>query len=374
MVFLGGPRQVGKTTFAREMVGAHYKNMTYYNWDYAPDRRELAHLSFPGGTDLLVLDEIHKYKKWKGLVKGLFDKRHQDFATMVTGSARMDIYRRGGDSLMGRYHYYRMHPFSLSEAAGLVPSISQPGEPLKFAPSEASNDILKNLMEFGGFPEPFLAKDERVARRWRQERLERLFREDIRDVEIIRELGSMELLASILPQRTANLLSINALREDLDVSHKAVSNWLNILEKFYYHFRIYPFASRKIRSLKKEPKLYLWDWAEVDDMPRRFENLVAGHLLKFVHYLHDAQGYDTNLHFLRDVDGREVDFIVSNGGKPWFAVEVKMQEQTISRHLSYFAARLGIPYLFQVVMPPGVDQFIGDVRLLSADRFLAGLV
>jgi predicted AAA+ superfamily ATPase len=373
MVFLGGPRQVGKTTFAREAISPRYKKAAYFNWDYAPDRKNVAKSIFPAEADLIVLDEIHKYKKWKNLVKGLYDTQRGRFSIFVTGSARLDIFHKGGDSLQGRYHYYRMHPFSLAEVLGISNQI-KPGEELRFSSRDDVGRILHELLAFGGFPEPFLARDEKVLRRWHRERLERLFREDIRDTETIKDLGSLELLGSMLPERAAGRLSTNALREDLEVSFKAVANWLNLLERFYYLYRIYPFSSKRIRSLKKEPKLYLWDWSEITDVPRRLENLVAGHLFKMAHYLHDAEGYLINLHYLRDVDGREVDFLVTQGQQPWFAVEVKTEDREISRNLLYFGERLRIPYLYQVILSPGIDQQIGQVRLISADKFLAGLV
>lgn len=373
MVFIGGPRQVGKTTFAKEIIGPLYQHPAYYNWDFKADRRDIIAAAWPGDADLLILDEVHKYKKWKNLVKGVYDKQGDKFDMMVTGSARLDIYRRGGDSLQGRYHYYRLHPFSLAENLELENHI-EPGNSLSFPKKDKAKTTLEDLLAFGGFPEPLTSKDLRTLRRWHNERMECLFREDIRDLTIIRDLGSMELLGGMLPEKAAGLLSLNSLREDLEVSYRAVANWVDLLEHFYYHFRIYPFAGRRIRSLKKEPKLYLWDWSEVEDESKRFENLVASHLLKFTHYLHDAEGYDLDLYFLRDVEGREVDFLITISQKPWFAVEVKARETKISHHLKYFGDRLNIPYLYQVVLESGIDKQIEEIRLISADRFLAGLV
>lgn len=373
MVFLGGPRQVGKTTFAKEIIGNHYQNPAYYNWDFREDRRNIVAAAWPPNADLLILDEIHKYKKWKNLVKGIFDKQKEKFNIIVTGSARLDIYRRGGDSLQGRYHYYRLHPFSLAEISNCTNSFT-PGKDLLIPKKSAPPKILDTLLTYGGFPEPFLAKDPKILRRWHNERMERLFREDIRDMVVIRDLGSMELLSSLLPEKASCRLSLNSLREDLEVSHRAVSNWVNVLERFYYHFRIHPFVGKKIRSVKKEPKLYLWDWSEIKDEARCFENFIASHLLKFVHYLHDAEGYSANLHYLRDVDGREVDFLVTIGKEPWFAVEVKSQDTKISPNLKYFSERLKIPFLYQVVATFGIDKQINNIRLISANQFLLGLV
>lgn len=373
MVFIGGPRQVGKTTFAKDIIGALYQNPSYYNWDFRQDRRDIINSAWPAEADLVILDEVHKYNKWKSMVKGAYDKQKEKLNIIVTGSARLDIFRRGGDSLQGRYHYYRLHPFSLAELFGIENHI-EPGAAISFPGKSEAKAKLTDLFSWGGFPEPLLAKDETILRRWHNERIERLFREDVRDLTAIKDLSSMELLAGLLPEKAAGQLSLNALREDLEVSHRAVSNWINLLERFYYHFRIYPFTSRKIRSLKKEAKIYLWDWSEVKDDSKRFENLIASHLLKLIHFLHDSEGFDLGLYYLRDVDGREVDFLVTFEQKPWFAVEVKTQEISISKNLNYFNERLNIPFLFQVVKTSGFDKKIGDIRLISADKFLTGLI
>jgi len=178
----------------------------------------------------------------------------------------------------------------------------------------------------------------------------------------------------MLPDRVASLFSVNSLREDLEVSHRAVTNWLNILEVFYYCFRIYPFIGKNYRSLKKEPKLYLMDWSEISDESRRFENLMASHLLKLVHFLYDYEGYRTNLNFLRNVDKKEVDFLVTVDQKPWFAVEVKINNTKVSPHLRYYREKLSIPYCYQVVKKPGVDRLVKGIRVVSAAKFLCGLI
>ena len=233
---------------------------------------------------------------------------------------------------------------------------------------------METLDTFGGFPEPFMKQDARELRRWHNEKIERMFREDILDVQAIRDVGNMKLLSDILPSRAGSLLSINSLREDLGVSFRAASHWIDILETFYYHFRIYPFSAKKIRSLKKEPKLYLWDWSEVEDEAARFENLIASHLLKLVHFIIDYEGYKAELYFLRDVDKHEVDFLVAINGKPWFAVEAKLNDTAVSPHLLYFMERLNIPYSYQVVKKNNTDILQKGVRVISAGKFLTGLI
>ena len=372
MVFVGGPRQVGKTTLCRDLVAAQFKNPAYFNWDNRTDRKAINAAIWPGDADLLIFDEIHKYRPWKGFIKGEYDKHKETFKFLVTGSARLDIYRRGGDSLQGRYHYYRLHPFTLAEIthnSEIPPVLSE--LPLN---RDFHQDVLESLDCFGGFPEPFTKQSVRQLRRWHNEKIERMFREDILDIEAIRDIGNMKLLSDILPAKVGSRLSLNAIREDLEVSHRAVTHWMDILEAFYYHFRIYPYSAKKIRSLKKEPKLYLWDWSEVEDEANRFENLMASHLLKFVHFLTDHEGYRAELSYLRDVDKREVDFLVTIDGRPWFAVEVKLNDTVLSPNLLYFRDRLSIPYIYQVVKKDKVDLLEKGGRIVSAGRFLAGLI
>ena len=372
MVFVGGPRQVGKTTLCRNFIGASFRNHAYFNWDNRADRKTIMAASWPGEADLLIFDEIHKYRQWKGLIKGEYDKFKDRFKFLVTGSSMLDLYRKGGDSLQGRYHYYRLHPFTLAEIEGISYKSSVAGEiPVG---KDFYHDVLDILDNFGGFPEPVTKQSKRQLRRWHNEKLERMFREDILDVQSIRDIGNMKLLSDILPSRVGALLSLNNMREDLEVSHRAVTHWMDVLEAFYYQFRIYPFSAKKIRSLKKESKLYLWDWSEVEDEAARFENLIASHLLKFVHFITDNEGHKAELYYLRDVDKREVDFLVTVKNKPWFAVEVKLNDTVLSPSLLYFRDRLEIPYVYQVVKKEKTDRLEKGARIISAGKFLAGLV
>jgi len=372
MVFIGGARQVGKTTLAREIIAKNFSHSTYFNWDYQPDRKKIIANELPGESGLLIFDEIHKYKKWKNLIKGIYDIHKDKFKILVTGSARLNIYRKSGDSLQGRYHYYTLHPFSLAE----IENISNQWQPLKEIEfkSQHYQSNLDTLFNYGGFPETLISQDGRFLRRWHNEKLERLFREDIRDVENIRDISSMKLLGDLLPSKAASPLSINNLREDLEISHRAITSWLNILESFYYHFRIYPYSSKLIRSIKKEPKIYLTDWSEVENEGARFENLIASHLLKFTNYLFERDGYKTGLFYLRNVDKKEIDFLVTVDNKPWFAVEVKLSDTSPSSVLSYFKDRLNIPFVFQVVKQEEIDILKNNIRIMSASKFLSGLV
>jgi uncharacterized protein len=372
MVFVGGPRQVGKTTLAAKLIAPLFKSSAYLNWDSRSDRKKIIAGELPGTAELIIYDEIHKYSKWKAFLKGEWDTHKESRKYLVTGSARLNIYRKGGDSLLGRYHYYTLHPFSLAEILKRKNAI-EIFQPLPIDDRGYHQELL-GLDRFGGFPAIFVAQNDRTLRRWHNERHDRLFKEDIRDLEPVRDIGNLQLLGAMLPGKVGSLLSLNAIREDLQVSHRAITHWMNILEQFYYLFRIYPWQQKEIRALKKEAKLYLFDWSEVEDEAARFENLIASHLLKLVHYLLEYEGYRAGLHFLRTPDKKEIDFLVTVDNKPWFAVEVKLNETEPSPALRYFGDRLKIPFLFQVCKKENIDLIRNDIRILSADRLLAALI
>lgn len=372
MVFIAGPRQVGKTTLARRILDTSGAG-AYLNWDNRGDRAEIRAARWPAGDAVVVLDEIHKWRGWKGWLKGEYDQHRDRLRFLVTGSARLDVYRRGGDSLQGRYHHYRLHPFSIGElASGVpVPLPEPPGEiPI---PGHREGGHLEALLRFGGFPEPLLSGSARTLRRWQRQRFERFFQEDVRDLDAVRDLASLQILADLLPERVASPLSLNSLRENLETSHRAITHWMEVFERLYHVFRIRPFASTRVRSLQRMPKIYLWDWSVVPSEGARFENLVASHLLKFTHLLHDREGLDVELHYLRDRTGKEVDFLVTAGRKPWFAVEAKLGDTRVDPALVYFRDRLKVPWTYQVVRDARRDFIENGVRVVPADRFLAGL-
>lgn len=332
MVFLSGPRQVGKTTFALHFLkSGSSTHPAYLNWDNLKDRDKIKSGELASGQKIFVFDEIHKFARWRGLMKGLYDKYHDIARFMVTGSARLDYFAKGGDSLFGRYFHYRLHPFSLGELAG----------------SDAKTDA-KHLLKFGGFPEPLFSGTEKTLKRWQKERRHKIIYEDLRDLESVKEISLIDLLVDALPARVGSPLSVKNLAEDLQVSPKAVERWLGILERLYICFRIAPFGSPKIRAVKKEQKLYLWDWATIENEGARFENMVAGHLLKYCHFIEDTEGDTMELRYLRDTDGREVDFVVIKNKKPLFAVECKCAEKQLSPALRYFAERTSVPEFYQV--------------------------
>lgn len=329
MVFLGGPRQVGKTTLAKAFI----KNADQYlNWDKDSDRRLIMRDEINTQLRLIVFDEIHKYKKWRNLLKGYYDKFYPDLNFLVTGSARLDYYRKGGDSLVGRYHYLRLHPFSVNELS-----------------KSATASDLETLLKFGGFPEPLFKQQSTHHARWQLERVSRVITQDLRDLDTVKEISLVELLAQSLAPRVGSALSIKSLQEDLNVSPNTVERWIGILEQLYYCFRISPYGPPKIKAVKKTPKLYLWDWSELEDKGSRFENLVASQLLKYCHFQEDTLGLKTELRYFKDVvTEKEIDFIVLQKSKPLFAVECKSGERELSKSLVKNGKRLKIDRLYQV--------------------------
>lgn len=352
MVFLGGPRQVGKTTLCLSYLNPSSRtNTNYLNWDDLASKAKIKKGEIPNSS-LVVIDEVHKYRPWRNLIKGFYDKRPDGQNFLITGSTRLDIYRRGGDSLLGRYRSVRLHPFSFNE--------------LKL--TEKSNDI-HDLLKFGGFPEPLFSGSERKLKLWNRERLHRLVNDDIRDLESLRDLSQIEVMAESLTDRVASLLSARSLAEDLQISPHTVLHWLEILERVYYCYRILPFGSTKIRALKKEKKLYLWDWSSIEKPGPKFENMVASHLLKYCHYIEDSEGDQMELRYIKDTDNREIDFVVIKNKKPLFAVECKTGETGIAKNINYFKERTAIPFFYQVHL--GKKDYIADknVRVLPFTKF-----
>jgi len=352
MVFVTGPRQVGKTTLARSLRGAE---AGYLNWDIAEHRERILRRQLPPGL-LWTFDEIHKYRAWRAFLKGLFDGRRARQRILVTGSARLECYRHGGESLQGRYHLLRLHPFSVAELG-----LQKPGE-------------LHDLLTLGGFPEPYLVGSEVEAKRWSREYRNLLLREEVTSLEQVQDLGTLELLALRLPELVGSPLSINSLREDLQVSHKTTARWISILERLFAIFRIPPFGAPRIRAVKKEQKHYQFDWTLVPDPGLRFENLVAAHLLKWVHFQQDTQGRDLELRYFRDVDGREVDFVLVERKAPVALVECKWSEGEVDRGLRYLKTRFPGVEAWQITATGQKDYLTPEgIRVCPALVFLKTL-
>jgi uncharacterized protein len=353
MVFVAGPRQVGKTTLAKSLAGA---DAGYLNWDVSEHRERILRRELPDAP-FWIFDEIHKYRSWRNYLKGLYDGRQSGQRILVTGSARLDLYRFGGDSLQGRYHLLRLHPLSVAELG-----LDSPGQ-------------FRDLMTLGGFPEPFFGGSEVEARRWSREYRTRLIREDVTSLERVLDLGNLELLVLSLPDRVGSPLSVNALREDLRVSHRSVAQWLQVLDRLYAIFRLAPFGAPRLRAVRKEQKHYHLDWSVVSDEPARFENVVACHLLKWVHFQQDTRGCDLELRYFRDVDRREVDFVVTDGAGPILMVECKWSDTAVDRGIRYLQARFPQCEAWQI-SATGRKEFVTPegIRVAPAIKLLGRLV
>lgn len=354
MVFLGGPRQVGKTSLGRSIIT---DPRAYLNYDVAAHRDAILRGQLPP-TDEWLFDEIHKFRRWRGFLKGVFDARPQGQRILVTGSARMDYYRYGGDSLQGRYHFLRLHPLTVAEL-----QLRSAGD-------------LAALLQLSGFPEPFLAGDATEARRWSLSYRDRLVREEVVSVEAISDLAKLQLLTIALPSRVGSPLSINALREDLEVAHATLARWLEVLERVYAIFRLAPFGAPLLRAVRKERKHYHFDWTVVDAPAARFENLVAVHLLKWVDYQVDTQGRSVELRYFRDIDGREVDFVLTQrSGEPLAFVECKLSDVGPDPGLRYLRQRFPATPAWQISATGTSDYVTRDgIRVAPALVLLRQLV
>lgn len=391
MVFLSGPRQVGKTTLAKAYA-AERGGAQYFNWDVLSDQRRMANapyffsesepdVSAAGRPGLVVFDELHKYARWKAYLKGAYDAFVPQYQFLVTGSGRLDLFKRGGDSLVGRYLSVPLFPLSVGELTGRLPTWDQFVAGLEAVPvaRRTDSDAYRTLALVGGFPEPFLRQERSFYELWSAERRVALVREDVRDATRIRDLSLLEMLTHLLPERVGSPLSINALREDLGLAFETVRDWLGVLGQFYYLFTLLPYSGRLTRALRKEAKVYLHDWAELDDPARRFENLVAAHLLKAVRTWNAMGAGGLDLWYVRDKEKHEVDFLITRKNRPQLLVEAKLADEEPSPHLRYFQERLRVPIAVQLLGRPGVLRRLGTrsgeppLWVASADRWLAML-
>ncbi|HEX6813875.1 MAG TPA: AAA family ATPase [Planctomycetota bacterium] len=361
MVLLAGPRQVGKTTVCRTLDA----DARYLNWDDADDRRlilrgpkavaeALGLASLRAGRPLVVFDELHKHRKWKQFLKGFFDGHADQVHIAVTGSARLDVYRRGGDSLMGRYLLYRMNPFSVGELLRQTVPTEPLAKPKRLAPAR-----FDQLLQRGGFPEPFL-KDPRFGVRWRELRRQQLVREDVRDLARVQEIGQLEVLEELLRERSGRTLTFSELANTVHVTVETATRWVGLLTHLHHGFLLRPWFKNVTKSLRKEPKWYQADWAGIGDGGQRAETFVACHLLKAVQTWEDLGFGRFELRYLRDKNQREVDFCIVRDGKPWFLVEAKLGDTALSPALAHFQRQTKSRHAFQVVV---------DLPFVDADPF-----
>lgn len=357
MVFLTGPRQVGKTYLSKS-IQQEFKRPIYLNNDDVDDLKTIRKRSWPLNADLIILDEIHKMKGWKNYLKGTFDTRPEQQSFLVTGSARLDTFRQTGDSLAGRYYLYHIHPLSVKELAATM------------SPYEA----LSALNRLGGFPEPFLSASEEEAQRWRRQYYTDIVREDILDFSRIHEVRAIRLLLEMLRKRVGSPISYTSLARDIQIAPNTVRKYVDILESLHIIFSIRPFHKNIARSLLKEPKIYFYDSGYVEgDEGIRLENTVAACLLKHVQFLQDTKGLEISLHYVRTKDGKEVDFAIAQKDSLLHCIEVKLSDDGISRHLHYFKKRYPSIQSIQLVHNARNDQSIQGVSLMRAGPWLAQL-
>jgi len=377
MLFISGARQVGKTTTAREVLG----DGKYLNWDIQEDRlaiiqgqRQLEERLPAVAEQVVVFDELHRYSDWKNFIKGLYDL-HQGrrWKILVTGSSRLDTFVKGGDSLLGRYFPLQMFPISAGE---LVRS-GFPEDPISL-PRQPDEDAWEALLEYGGFPQPLQKANARFYRQWSRTRRDRLFTEDIRTLGSGYDISKIELLSELITLQATSALNYSSYAKRVRASVESIQRWVVLLEQLSYCFTIRPWARNISRSILKEPKIYLTDWASISDAGKRNENFVACSLLKAVSCWNDTGTGDFGLNYIRTKDKREVDFLLTRESKPWVLIEVKTSDKALSPQLKYFQDLTGAPHALQVVMNLPYKEFdcfsFSSATVVPARTFLTQLV
>jgi len=390
MIFLSGPHQVGKTTFALNWLTSLGVEGTYFNWDDPAVKREYSRnplyfrniilSKYQGKPVPIVFDEIHKHKNWGNILKGLYDTNKNTIQLLVTGSARLGVYRKSGDSLVGRYFSFQMFPLSLPEATGdfsfllNADDLLAKGESLIRLIGKAENKRSRvawdKLLTYGGFPEPFLKGSPRFLRRWQAEYKSLLTKEDVRDLSRVAEIRGLEQLVEILPSKMGSPLSINSIREDLGYHHGTITTWIDILSRLYLIFTIPPWHRNLTRSIKKEKKLFFYDWSHLEDAGKRFENLLAVALLRMTARFTEMGLGDFELKYIRDKEKREVDFVVTKDNRPLALFEAKTGDDPIHPAGRYFAKRLEIPFYQVSPRHERAEAFPDNCFKIPASNFL----
>jgi predicted AAA+ superfamily ATPase len=356
MVFLTGPRQSGKTTLVLDLM----KNLPgiYLNWDDPDQKKLILKREWSDDDRYIALDEIHKFSRWKNFLKGTYDTQKNKHRFIVTGSAKLDVFKKGQDSMLGRFFSWRVHPLCLSE--------------LKHQFKNLSDKNLNKLLILGGFPEPFFEGDEIFAKRWRKEKNKLVFRQDIQELESIKDISLLELFYQALTERVSSEVVLSNLARDLEIAPKTAKSWLNVLEKTYAVFTVRPFGKTIAKAITKTPKIYLYDNGEVEgDEGAKFENLVATHLFKRVQFLEDLYGDKYELNYLRDKNGHEIDFVIIKNNKPVCLIEAKLNDSNRSKSFYFYKERLNISHCVQLIKTNVKSSTKDGILITSAFDWLS---
>ncbi|MBA3051509.1 ATP-binding protein [bacterium] len=387
MVFLSGPRQVGKTTLTKEIASA-FSNSVYFNWDFVKHKQMLIknpaffeHLNRKDeSAPLVIFDEIHKYKRWKNYLKGIYDQFGQNYKFLVSGSGRLDIYQKGGDSLAGRYFQFHLFPFTVAELSKekrkFGEFIKNPLSGFDINHSASTKKIWNRLFRNGGFPEPYLKNSLSFYNKWAMNYSARLIREDIRSLHNIKDIGNIELLFSLLPSRVGAPVSVNNLAGELQVNFGSIKKWLELFESFYLIFKIAPWTKKISRSILKEKKIYLFNYPEIEDESSRFENMAALELTRAMHYWNEAGWGRFTLHYIRNKEKKEVDFLIADKNKPVLLIETKLNETAPAKNIIDFQNVLNIPAV-QLVNKDSVFKIVknnqNNILIVTAHQWLSSL-
>ncbi len=385
MVFVAGPRQAGKT-FLTKMIAQKFTNSYYFNWDIIDEKRKLIeNPSFyeninlkDDSTPLVIFDELHKFPDWKNYLKNVFDRDKDNFKFIVSGSGRLDLFQKGGDSLAGRYLLFHLWPFTLAELSGSNLNFEKfIKNPLKInLKKNTSIQIWEDLKLYSGFPDPYLQKDARFYKIWSNTYKKQLLREDIRDLSSLRSSENVEILYSLLPSKIGSLLSMANLSRDIKVSFDSIKSWLALFENFFMVFRISPWTAKISRAITKEKKIYLFDYASIDSKGAKFENMVALELYRAVSNWNDTGLGEFSLNFIRNREKQEVDFVLIKKNKPFLLIETKLSDDTPGKSLIKFQNMLNIDTVL-LVDKPDVCKKISNkqnkILIISADHWLSYL-
>jgi len=389
LIMLSGPRQSGKTTFARNIAAKDFPDVIYFNWDIAKDKSRLINdplffskvpRSSISSRPLVILDEIHKFRDWKNYLKGIYDQFASEYQFLVTGSGRLEFSRKAGDSLAGRFFKFHIFPFTIAElcSAGreLKDFLSNPLEVYdNILPGETEN-IFQTLWDLSGFPEPFIKGRKSFWSTWSMAYGQQIVRDDLRTLADIRNLDLTETLFALIPSRVGSPLSMNNLARDLQVAFDTVKNWLLLFDSFYLTFRLSPWTAKISRSILKEKKIYLFNYPVIEDEAARFENLVALEFFRAVEMWKDHGWGSFTLHYLRDKDKQEVDFLIVKNNEPLLLVETKLSDDTPSQSLINFQDYLNIPAV-QLIKKDGIKKIYknkkNNILVVTAHRWLSTL-